>query len=204
MRHPVRAGFPALREAATRECEWPGSRRFAGKAGYGQAWILVVRSSRGLGPDAYAASSFMRAVVLAARFAPEFCLEMPPSFKRGRRECRVKASPMARVQQKSTRQNHRLSRSSGIPCAMVLRFIRDLPGDRLSCPRRQRIRPRRLGISTGMPEPRDFIVAPDRSSARETPRCDPTRPPHPAPDVHDDREAPPQWDGMCGSKHNFG
>jgi hypothetical protein len=147
---------------------------------------------------------FMRAVVLAARFAPEFCLEMPPSFRRGRRECRVKASPMARVQQKSTRQNHRLSRSSGIPCAMVLRFIRDLPGDRLSCPRRQRIRPRRLGISTGMPEPRDFIVAPDRSSARETPRCDPTRPPHPAPDVHDDREAPPQWDGMCGSKHNFG
>jgi hypothetical protein len=29
---------------------------------------------------------------------------------------------------KSTRQNHRLSRSSGIPCAAVLTLIRDLPG----------------------------------------------------------------------------
>jgi hypothetical protein len=39
------------------------------------------------------------------------------------------------VQQESTRQNHRCSRSSGIPCATVLTLIRDLPGDRLSCPR---------------------------------------------------------------------
>jgi hypothetical protein len=177
---------------------WMRARLDTGKPGY---WLFAAPEDSG---QTHMQLVHSCAVVLAARFAPEFCLEMPPSFKRGRTECRVKASPMARVQQKSTRQNHRLSRSSGIPCAMVLRFIRDLPGDRLSCPRRQRIRPRRLGISTGMPEPRDFIVAPDRSSAREPPCCDPTRPPHPAPDVHDDREAPPQWDGMCGSKHNFG
>jgi hypothetical protein len=35
-------------------------------------------------------------------------------------------------------------------------------------------------------------------------RCDPTRPPHPAPGVRDDREAPPQRDGMRGGNHNFG
>ena len=31
---------------------------------------------------------------------------------RGRRECRVPAAPMVRVQQKSTRQNHRFSRNN--------------------------------------------------------------------------------------------
>lgn len=100
----------------------------------------------------------------------------------------------------------------GLPCAMVLRFIRALPGDRLSCPRfatmlrivvsatmRKRIA---RGISTGMPEPRDFTVASDRSSAWR-PCCDPMRPPHPAPDVRDGREAPPLWDGMRGSNHDF-
>jgi hypothetical protein len=60
--------------------------------------------------------------------ASESCGRFALFENRGRRECRVKASPMARVQQKSTRQNHRLSRSSGIPCAMALRLIRALPG----------------------------------------------------------------------------
>ena len=63
---------------------------------------------------------------------------------------------------------------------------------------------RRLGISSGMPEPRDFTVA-SRSFVRTRhSRCDPTRPPHPAPGVRDDREAPPQRDGMRGGNHNFG
>ncbi len=44
----------------------------------------------------------------------------------------------------------------------------------------------------------------DRSSARASPRCVPMRPPHPAPDVRDDREAPPQRDGMPGVEHYFG
>ncbi len=44
----------------------------------------------------------------------------------------------------------------------------------------------------------------DRSSARASPRCVPMRPPHPAPDVRDDREAPPQRDGMRGVEHDFG
>ncbi|WP_407158390.1 hypothetical protein [Bradyrhizobium sp. STM 3557] len=121
---------------------------------------------------------------------------------------------MARLQQETQAAGTTGSaETSDLPCAMVLRFIRALPGDRLSCPRfatmlriiasatmRKRIA---RGISTGMPEPRDFTVASDRSSAWK-PRCDPTRPPHPAPDVRDDREAPPRWDGMSGSNHNFG
>jgi hypothetical protein len=61
----------------------------------------------------------------------------------------------------------------------------------------------KLGISTGMPGPRDFTVASEPFVGARDPRCDPIRPPHPAPDVHDDREAPPLWDGICGSNHNF-
>jgi hypothetical protein len=58
-----------------------------------------------------------------------------PSEVRGRRECRVKASPMARQQQKKAGgSHHRISRQSGIPCAMVLRLIRDLPGARAFLP----------------------------------------------------------------------
>src|SRR4051812_9405580 len=66
------------------------------------------------------------------------------------------------------------------------------------------VRHRQLGISTGMPEPRDFIVASGSFVRTEDPRCDPMRPPHPAPDVRDDREAPPQRDGMREFKHDFG
>ena len=47
----------------------------------------------------------------------------------GRRECRVKAPPMARLRKKSTGgRHHRQSRSTGIPCATVLTLIRSLPG----------------------------------------------------------------------------
>jgi hypothetical protein len=66
--------------------------------------------------------------------------------------------PAVRVQQKSTRQNHRLSPISGLPCANGLRLIRDLPRDRLSCPCLCTTLAHRHGISTGMPEPHDFTV----------------------------------------------
>jgi hypothetical protein len=44
--------------------------------------------------------------VLAARSRPSH-VDLHPQISRGRREGRVLAAPMARVQQKSTRQNHR-------------------------------------------------------------------------------------------------
>jgi hypothetical protein len=59
-----------------------------------------------------------------------------------------------------------------------------------------------LGASTGAPEPRDFAVASELFVGMKS-CCNPTRPPHPAPDVRDDREAPPRWDGMRPSDHDF-
>jgi hypothetical protein len=44
------------------------------------------------------------------RFARGMTLNFPPSHKRGRRESRVPTAPAVRVQQKSTRQNHRYRR----------------------------------------------------------------------------------------------
>jgi hypothetical protein len=47
---------------------------------------------------------------------------------------------------------------SGIPCAMVLQLIRDLPGDRAVLPP-SRARPSRaLDLSVGRPGPHDFAV----------------------------------------------
>jgi hypothetical protein len=52
----------------------------------------------------------------------------------------VPIAPMVRVQQKARGRTTGTSRTSGLPCAMVLTLIRDLPGDRLDCPRRPRAR----------------------------------------------------------------
>ena len=49
-------------------------------------------------------------------------------------------------------------RQSDIPCAMALRLIRDLPGDRLFCHRRPRDLTRKLDASTGASGPHDFTV----------------------------------------------
>jgi hypothetical protein len=136
-----------------------------------------------------------------------FRMDHPPD-DRGRREDRELASPMARLQQK-TQAAGTTGSAEGIP-TFPARWCYDLyalfPGTGCLAPvvsRRCGSIIAKLGISSGMPEPHDFIVAPDRSSAREPPRCDPTRPPHPAPDVRDDREAPPQRDGMRRVKHVF-
>ena len=94
--------------------------------------------------------------------------------------------------------------TSGLPCAMVLRFIRALPGERLSCPRRSRLVIGRLASAPRCQNHATSSSHRDRSSARASPRCAPMRPPHPAPDVRDDREAPPQRDGMRGVEHDFG
>ena len=51
--------------------------------------------------------------------------------------------------------------TAGIPCAMVLRLIRGLPGDRAflpPSPARRIKRLRKLSISVGMPGPHDFAV----------------------------------------------
>jgi hypothetical protein len=121
----------------------------------------------------------------------------PPSKTRGRRECRVKASPMARQQERKLAAGTTGGAgSSGIPCAMfdglyalssgtgliapVVRVMRNI----IACATRKRCR--RLGLSTGRPGPHDFTVRVGMFVGAKKLRCNPTRPPHPAPDVRDD------------------
>ena len=129
-------------------------------------------------------NSSRHAIAFPRRIAPELC-EAAALRKesRGRRECRVKASPMARLQQrKQAAVTTGSARSSGIPCAMVLTLIRALPGDRLDCPRlRQRAKARcagrqHRGARTTRLHVRVEVVR--RHDLRS--RCNPIRPSHPA------------------------
>jgi hypothetical protein len=57
--------------------------------------------------------------------------DLRPSANRGRREGRVPAAPAAPVHKKSTGMEPQVkAETSGLPCAMVLRLIRALPGNR--------------------------------------------------------------------------
>ena len=96
---------------------------------------------------------------LAAGYA-RVLLDITLRKPRGRRECRVKASPMARLQnKKQAAVTTGSAKSSGIPCAMVLRLIRDLPGEPgFLAPIIARLVTTRLGASVGAPGPHDFAV----------------------------------------------
>jgi hypothetical protein len=121
---------------------------------------------------------------------PELCCNWRPHQVRGRREGRVPTGTRGpRAKESARGRNHRLSRKQpGLPCAMGLRLLRALPGDRLACPRhRHRRRPRhqRRGVGTTRldrprrdvrPHPQGCCVAP--------------RPPLPAATSRDDRDAP--------------
>jgi hypothetical protein len=128
---------------------------------------------------------------LSPRIAPEFVRELVALIKQGRREGRALAAPVARQQQEKL--------------AAVTTGLAEHP----TLPARWFIGLYALSLGTGSlaPSPKQFVIAglasapgcqdhatsPShliRSSARENPRCDQTRPPHPAPDVRDDREAP--------------
>ena len=84
------------------------------------------------------------------------------------------------------------SRTSGLPCAMALRLIRDLPRDRLSCPCRPRSSsaPHDLDASVGAPGPRDFVVRMTSFVRAHMHTATSPRPSHPAPNVRDDAYVP--------------
>jgi hypothetical protein len=132
----------------------------------------------------------MRECRLAARSASECCPSHPQ--KKGRREGRELAAPMARVQKKSTRQNHRFGQDiPALPARWCYGLYALSPGTGVIAPViRAPVERCELGISTGMPGPRDFTVASETFVRMIRSRCDQIRPPHPAPDVRDDREAP--------------
>jgi hypothetical protein len=108
---------------------------------------------------------------------------------RGRREGRVLAAPMVACKQKAGGVTTGTSRTTGLPCAMVLTVSFVLfPGTGLSCPRHPqsaRCALWEFSASVGAPEPHDFSVRDldDRLSPRP-------RPSHPTANVRDDRERP--------------
>jgi|tagenome__1003787_1003787.scaffolds.fasta_scaffold19035935_1 hypothetical protein len=92
----------------------------------------------------------------------------------------------------------------GIPCAMVLRCIRDLPGDRLSCPRRSPTHlVRDLGLSTGRPEPHDLTVRIGLFVGMIKITLQPDTPTASRTNVRDDREAPLLRSGTHQAYVNF-
>jgi hypothetical protein len=113
--------------------------------------------------------------------------------RRGRRECRVQAAPMVRVQQKSTRQNHRFSRSSRHSLRGGFNgVLRALPGDQtlLSPSVVGLIEPGDLSTSLGAPGPHDFSVRHFASRLAQK-RLTRQRPPHPRLACRDDRAYAP-------------
>src|SRR3569833_4291922 len=131
---------------------------------------------------------------------PELFKASSPSERSRAREARELASPMARLQQK-TQAAGTTGSAEGIP-TFPARWCYDLyalfPGTGCLAPvacddalassqtwhQLRDARTTRLHRRTG-----SFVRT--RHS-----RCDPTRPPHPAPDVRDARDAPPRRAGM--------
>ena len=83
-------------------------------------------------------------------------------------------------------------RHSGIPCAMVLRLIRALPGERRFLPPSSaRHLAARLDATVAAPGPHDFAVRCERSRPASKARLTPQRPSQPAPTFRDDRVSSP-------------
>jgi hypothetical protein len=124
--------------------------------------------------------------ILAARFASELFI-MITLLSRGRRECRVKASPMARLQkEKQAAVTTGAADQPAFParCLNGL-YALSLETGLIASILRQRQRVAQ-DASTGASGPHDFTVRIEMFVGANDPRCNPTRPPHPAPDVRDD------------------
>jgi hypothetical protein len=112
----------------------------------------------------------------------------PPKEDAGNAGCAVRTRSLVRKSRKRTSSHHRSHRSTGIPCAMVLRFPScspRRPGFVVSVVGATRKHYRQLDISVGTSGPHDFSVR--FVIARQSM---PRRPSHPAPNVRDDRETP--------------
>jgi hypothetical protein len=124
------------------------------------------------GTQVSAHSSFRVPAARDARVMHRTC----PSEERGRREDRAPAGAHGPRAEKSTRQNHRLSRGYRPSLRNGLRLIRDLPGDHAWLPPSPReIAPGRLSACIGAPGPHDFAVRDKRHSSHDA-----SRPSHPA------------------------
>ena len=120
---------------------------------------------------------------------------MRPSFSinHPHREQRAQGRPGAlrthgpRATKKHAAEPQVRAGTPGLPCAMVLRLIRDLPGDQALLSPLPRVISQNVTPALGR---QDHTTSPSASccSSNNTPR-----PSHPASNVRDDREAPLLW-----------
>ena len=124
-----------------------------------------------------------------------------PSKWRGRRECRMQAAPMARLQQKKQAAvTTGKAGTTGIPCATVLTAASCSPWSAgLDSLHRLRIVIRKLGPSVGGSGPHDLAVRGGCAARRAAPRASIASPPR----VRDDAFAPLIEAGWKGKKHGF-
>src|SRR5438105_3614304 len=110
----------------------------------------------------------------------------PPSEKQraqGKPGARCTRSLACKINKAHEHSHHRFTGVTGLPCAMVYGLFRALPGDRALLPPSLRWLKRNLTPASGC---QDHTALPSALSvARLT---TPKRPPHPAPNVRDDRE----------------
>jgi hypothetical protein len=147
------------------------------------AWQLIM--SEGLAQHQQKLTG--HASAFSARNRVRVCRFDHPPKNRGRREGRVPTAPMVRVQQKARGRTTGTGGSSGLPCAMVLQLIRALPGDRALLPPSslRSLLLKNLAPASGR---QDHTISPSASAAFVN--AQPKRPPHPAPNVRDDRDTP--------------
>src|SRR5438067_13922890 len=119
---------------------------------------------------------------------PEFCFSRAPSKREGagKAGCSASTRSLARKQKKRTSVVTTGSpKQSGLPCAMVYGLFRALLGDRAFLPPSLADRSANLTPASGR---QDHTALPSAISIVRLATS--KRPPHPAPNVRDDRETP--------------
>jgi hypothetical protein len=122
--------------------------------------------------------------------------DIAPENREGAGKAGCRPHPWSACNKKARGRTTGTSRTSGLPCATVLTLIRDLPGDRLDCPRRPRAR--RIADLASAPGCQDHTISRPHHVVR--PRSQALRhaasiASHPA--CRDDRDTPllPRRDG---------
>ena len=115
---------------------------------------------------------------------PRFGSKPPSSDQEGAGNAGCPLHPWSACSKKARGRTTGSAGTTGIPCAMVLRLIRALPGDRALLPPSSADRSADLAPASGR---QNHTTSP---SATTSFVHDGPRPSHPAPNVRDDREAP--------------
>src|ERR1700750_931486 len=117
---------------------------------------------------------------MASEFSKQFTLE----FLEGAGSAGCGLHPWSACRKKARGRTTGSAGAAGIPCTMVLRLIRALPGDQALLPPLPRIISRNVAPALGRQDHTTSPSAPCCSSDNIP------RPSHPASNVRDDREAP--------------